>query len=148
MAIGFNFLSKTKMGALQNAGAVNTNNAQQTNNNNNIGEALANNGAKKQDNADMANMSTSDLIKYVYQNNGSQPNIKNKKSEDGENKLPVNVEYNNQKFSTQGKGLKEVAKDIALKTGDSSLKIESELKKKYLTSTKGAAKGFSLNLQA
>ena len=147
MAIGFNFLSKTKMGSLQNAGNANTNPQKTNNNNANIGEALANN-ANKKENADMANMSTSDLIKYVYQNNGSAPNVKDKKSGDAPDKLPVNVEYNNQKFDTYGKGLKDVAKEIAQKTGDSSLKVESELKKKYLTSTKGAAKGISLNLQA
>ena len=154
MAVGLDFLSKTKLGGMKDIMAPKTGAAGNLGNTGNassvFGNMRAENSKQKQD---VGNMNTSDLIKYVYQNNGGDVNIQdnsgNKSNKDqGNVKLPAIVEYGNEKFAGNGKKLDDIVKDIAKKTGDSQMKIETELKRKYAT-TKGASKaGSFLNMQA
>ncbi len=143
MAIGLDFLSKTKMGALQNA---KNNSSVNTNPNNGTNSIFANQNKKtdKNESVDMANMATSDLIKYVYQNNGGDVDIQNKTNGNKDGiKLPITVEYGDKEFAAKGKEFNQVVNEICQKTGDSKSKVESELKRKYSSST-----GTSLNMQA
>ena len=108
-------------------------------------------GAKQKQ--DIGSMNTSDLIKYVYENNGGNVDIQDKTGgKDDKNKdnvkLPAIVEYGNEKFPNNAKNLDALVKEIAQKTGDSTMKIESELKRKYATTAGASKAGALLNMQA
>ena len=144
MALGLDFLKKTAMGAQQAGGAQKAQQAggaQQANpaNNTSVSNALAG-GDKAQgaQQADLTKMSTSDLMKHVYGNNAGQnaeaEQSAGKQEKSGNEKpyiLPATVEYNNQKFPSQGQDLDKVVDEIVKQTGDSKSKVETELKKKY-----------------
>ena len=131
MAVNLEFLSKTKMGAMKDIiGAKSA--AQRPN----VNQARGQKTEDKQPKADLANMNSSDLMKYVYNNTGGQNN--------NELKVPARVDYNNQKFDTSGKTFDDAVKHIAEQTGDSKFKIEQELKKQCGMGTSGG----SLNFQA
>lgn len=138
MAIGnVNFLAAKKLGAagnMQKAASAQHTNTNATQNNN-----ATNPNVKQQT---MAEMGSSDLIKHVYQN-CPQVNPQDKSSGDENSlKLPITVEYGNEKFPAMNKSEDEVVKNIAKKTGDSEMKVRSELKRKYANT-----KGGSLNMQ-
>ena len=157
MALGFNvnFLKKTagaqQMGGAQQAGA-----AQQANPANNTAISNALSGGDKaqgaQQQKDMTQMSTSDLMKHVYGNMAGQEqeakaNFKPSDKEQKAYNLPATVEYNNEKFSANGQDLEKTAAEIAKKTGDSQSKVETELKKKYANPA-ASKKGLQLNMNA
>ena len=89
----------------------------------------------------MADMSTSELIKNMYGNNVEIQDKTN--GEQKSMKLPITVEYGNDKFPAMGKQQDEVIDMICKKTGDSKMKVESELKRKYANPA-----GTSLNMNA
>ena len=141
MAVGFQFLAKTS--SLQRNNNVSHVAARNNNSNTNSVQNQKTSNAQK---TDMASMSTSDLIKDVY-NNQPNVNIQDNTGEDetkpDEVKLPLTVEYNNCQFSTHGKKFEDLVKEISKKTHDSTCKVESELKRKYTTVTGG-----SINMNA
>ena len=138
MAIGnVNFL---KMSAMKKTGAVNP---QQGGNNTNAIQAQRQDDSKagKAQEPNMVDMSTSELIKNMY---GNKVEIQDKTNgEQKAMKLPRTVEYGNEKFPAMGKQQDEVIDMICKKTGDSKMKVESELKRKYANPA-----GTSLNMQA
>lgn len=154
MAVGLDFLSKTKLGGMKDIMAPKTGAAGNFGNAGAISSIFGNNqasGAKPKQ--DIGNMNTSDLIKYVYDNNGGNVDIQDKTGgKDDKNKdnvqLPAIVEYGNQKFPNNAKNLDALVKEIAQKTGDSTMKIESELKRKYATTAGASKAGKLLNMQA
>lgn len=100
----------------------------------------------------MTNMSSSDFLKYVYNNTASEETSGNNDStskevmssrkKDGVT-LPRVVEYNSQKVTTTGKTLDQVVSAIHQKLPTSSKSaIKSELQKKYPST------GGSLNMNA
>jgi len=155
MAVGLDFLSKTKLGGMKDIMAPKTGAAGNLGNTGGTSSIFGHmTAAAEKSKQDVGNMNTSDLIKYVYQNNGGDVNIQDNSGEKSGNKdqnnlqLPAIIEYGNEKFPGNGKKLDDIVKDIAKKTGDSTMKIETELKRKYAT-TKGASKaGSFLNMQA
>ncbi|MCR4881390.1 MAG: hypothetical protein K6A44_05495 [bacterium] len=141
MAVGVDFLSKTKIGGMkdimstqstQKSGA-----AQKSGATNSI---FANSQSQKtEQKADVANMDSSSLINYVY-NNGFKNN---------DIQLPNSVEFKGQDFATNGKKFDDVVKDICKQTGESKVSVESDLKKKYIQAGGASGqKGTSLNMQA
>ncbi len=153
MAIGLNFLSKTS-GMKDIMSPSKTNDVSKTGSSQSNSSIFASNpqSSSSSNKTDMASMNTSDLIKYVYQNNANvdikdNTGSKKGKSDEANNvKLPVTVEYGDEKFGASGKKFDDVVKEISAKTHDSVSKVETELKRKYAT-TKGASGG-SLNMQA
>jgi len=158
MAVGLDFLSKTKssgMGSVAAGGASNTQAAGSGSQSSSIFAQNPNSSSSsnKAEGKDMASMNTSDLMKYVYNNTGGKVDIQDKtgeKKDDNKDnvQLPLTVEYGDEKYTSHGKNLDDVVKEISKKTGDSATKVETELKRKYAT-TKGAKQaGTSLNMQA
>ena len=131
MALGVDFLSKTKAGGMKDIMSTKgTAQAQKAGAAKSIFAAAQ--AQKAENKADVANMDSSSLINYVY-NNG----FKN------------NVEFGGQKFETNGHKFNDVVADICRQTGESKTTVESELKKKYITAGgAGGQKGTSLNMQA
>ena len=155
MAVGLDFLSKTKLGGMKDIMAPKTGAA------GNLGNAGAsqsifgnNQAAGAKEKQSLGNMNTSDLIKYVYENNGGNVDIQDKTGgKDDKNnkdnvKLPAIVEYGNEKFPNNAKNLDDLVKEIANQTGDSTMKIKSELKRKYATTAGASKAGQLLNMQA
>lgn len=140
MAVGVDFLSKTKIGGMKDImGAKTTSNAGATQNTGLTNSIFANNKSQKTEKkADIANMDSSSLLKYVYNNGFDNNNIQ----------LPNNVEFNGQNYSTNGQKFDDVVKDICKQTGESKATVESELKKKYVSTGGTQGKGTSLNMQA
>jgi len=156
MALGFNvdFLKKTAGAGV--AGAKGAQGAQQAGAN--AGATLPNaiaGGDKSAQKADLGNMNTSELMKYVYNNKAgqgeeAQAQAGDKQEKQGNEKaviLPAVVEYNNEKFPANGQELDKVVDEIVKKTGDSKSKVESELKKKYANPA-AAKTGTQLNMSA
>lgn len=144
MALGFNvdFLKKTAgAGLTQGAKATQGASAQ---NPQDVSNALAG-GEKAQNNVDVTQMNTSDLMKHVYNNKPEVNSAENKN--DKEVILPATVEYNDQKFSSVNKDLDKIVDEIVKKTGDSKTKVETELKRKY-ANPNAAKTGTHLNMNA
>ena len=140
MAVGVDFLSKTKIGGMKDImGAKSTSGTSSTQNTGVTNSIFANNKSQKtEEKADVANMDSSTLLNYVY-NNGFKNN---------DIQLPGTVEFNGQSFSTNGDKFNDVVKDICKQTGESKATVESELKKKYISASGTQGKGTSLNMQA
>ena len=137
MAVSLEFLSKTKMGAMKDIMASKSNAGIQQKQNGNNNQIFGQKTQDKQPKADLANMNSSDLMKYVYNNTAGQ-------QDNNSMTVPARVDYNNQKFNTNGKTFDDAVKMIAEQTGDSTSKIEQELKKQCGAKTSGG----SLNFQA
>lgn len=144
MAVGIDFLSKTKMGGMKDimktGAASQTSQANKSNATNSIFANQKSEKAEKSNGDDVANMGTSDLLKYVYNNKS--------KTDNNDIKLPVTVDYKDQDFAANGRPFDEMVKIISSKTGDSKSAVESELKKKYMTAGGGKSSGGQLNMQA
>lgn len=140
MAVGVDFLSKTKLGGMKDImGVKKASNAGAAQNTNATNSIFANNKSQKAEaKPDVANMDSSSLLKYVY-NNGFKNN---------EIKLPNTVEFNGQDYSTSGQKFDDVVNAICKQTGESKATVESELKKKYVSAGGTQGKGTSLNMQA
>ena len=139
MALGVNFLSKTKIGGMKDIMGVKTQGASSAGQNNvDLSSALANNNKKAEAKPDVASMDSSSLLNYVY-NNGFKNNEIN---------LPSRVEFNGQNFDTHGEKFDKVVKEICKQTGEGRAVVESELKKKYVAAGGAQGKGTSLNMQA
>lgn len=140
MAIGVDFLSKTKAGGMKDVMGVKTaSNAGAAQKSGATNSIFANNKSQKaEEKPDVANMDSSSLLKYVY-NNGFKNN---------DIQLPNTVEFKGQDFQTDGHKFNDVVKDICKQTGESKATVESELKKKYISAGGTQGKGTSLNMQA
>ena len=139
MAVGVDFLSKTKIGGMKDImGTKPQSGANVGPSTNNLSTALANNNKKAAAKPDVANMDSSTLLKYVYDNGFKNNEIK----------LPTNVEFKGQDFPTNGKKFDAVVRDICKQTGEGKAVVESELKKKYIQAGGAQGKGTSLNMQA
>ena len=140
MAVGVDFLSKTKIGGMKDImGAKSASGAGASQNTGATNSIFANNKSQKTEaKADVANMDSSSLLKYVY-NNGFKNN---------DIQLPNSVEFDGQEYSTNGKKFDDVVKDICKQTGESKATVESELKKKYISAGGTQNKGTNLNMQA
>lgn len=139
MAVGVDFLSKTKIGGMKDIMGVKTQSGTNVNqSSNNLSTALANNNKKAAAKPDVASMDSSTLLKYVY-GNGFKNN---------EIKLPENVEFKGHDFPTNGKNFDDVVKNICKQTGEGKVVVEAALKKKYVKAGGAQGKGTSLNMQA
>ena len=140
MAVGVDFLSKTKIGGMKDIMGVNSTSKAGTSQNTGATNSIfANNKSQKaEEKPDVANMDSSSLLKYVYGNGFKNNDIQ----------LPTTVEFNGQNYSTNGDKFDDVVKDICKQTGESKATVESELKKKYISSSGAQGKGTSLNMQA
>ena len=140
MAVGVDFLSKTKIGGMKDImGANGASKAGASKNAAATNSIFANNKAQKTEaKEDVANMDSSSLLKYVY-NNGFKNN---------DIKLPNTVEFNGRDYSTNGNKFDQVVRDICKQTGESKATVESALKKKYISAGGAQGKGTNLNMQA
>jgi len=137
MAVGVDFLSKTKIGGMKDIMSSSKAGAANANQNTGIANSIfANNKSEKTQKADVANMDSAALLNYVYNNGFDNNKIK----------LPNHVEFGGQDFSTNGKDFNGVVRTICQETGESKSKVETELKKKYISAGGGA--GASLNMNA
>ena len=119
MALGVDFLSKTKIGGMKDIMSNTKTNAGQGSSS--VGSLF--NSVPKQQKAeskpDVANMDSSSLLKYVYENGFDNNQIK----------LPATVEFDGQEFPTHGQKFDTVVRDICLQTGQGKTTVEAELKK-------------------
>ena len=82
MAVGLDFLSKTKLGGMKDIMAPKTGAAGNLGNTGGTSSIFGHmTAAAEKSKQDVGNMNTSDLIKYVYQNNGGDVNIQDNSGE-------------------------------------------------------------------